>query len=180
MRRFLRYWQLSVLLMIPMAGCATQAQNGALVGGGVGAGLGAIVGHATGNTAAGAAIGAGVGALAGASIGAEEDRNRALIASRYHVQVSPGAVTVADVINMTQAHVEEGLIINQIQAHGMAQQVQSGDLIALRQQNVSPQVIAAMQTAPQPQPVVVQQQPVYVETYGDPYYHRHYYHPYYW
>ena len=179
MRRLLRHWQLSLILLLPAAGCATQAENGALIGGGVGAGLGAIVGHATGNTAAGAAIGAGVGALTGAAIGAQEDKNRALIASRYHIQINPGAATIADVINMTHAGVEEGLIINQIQAHGMAQPVQANDLIVLRQQNVSPQVISVMQST-QPQAVMVQQAPppVYVETYGDPYYYRRHCHPY--
>ena len=134
---------------------------------------------ASGNTAAGAVIGAGVGAVTGAAIGASEDRNRALIALRYHCQIGAGAVTIADVINMTRAGVDEGLIINQIRTHGMAQVVRPDDLVILQQQAVSPQVVAVMQsTPPQAQAVIVEQSPPPVIVEERPDWHRGYYYRY--
>ena len=84
---------------------------------------------AVGNTGAGAAIGAGVGALSGAAIGNSMDeveaKNRAMIAQQLGRQVDPNAVTVADVIAMTRANVNEDLVINHIHAHGMAAPLQT-------------------------------------------------------
>jgi hypothetical protein len=159
--------------VLSMSGCQTNshAENGAVLGGLLGAGTGAIVGHAVGSTGAGAAIGAGVGALSGAAIGNGQDeieaKNRAMISQQLGRQVSPGAVTPTDVISMTQAGVNEDLIINHVRAHGMAAPLQTNDLIYLQQQSISPRVIAAMQAAPPPQPapqpqpqtVIVQESP---------------------
>ncbi|MEO7956810.1 MAG: OmpA family protein [Fibrobacteria bacterium] len=60
-----------------LAGCATRAGNGALIGAGTGGVLGGIIGKATGNTAAGAIIGAAVGGTAGAAIGHYMDKQAA-------------------------------------------------------------------------------------------------------
>ena len=162
---------------VPMAmstGCYSpyHADQGALTGGLLGLGTGAIAGHALGNTVAGAAIGTGVGALSGAVIGSKMDeteaKNRAILAQQLGRQVDPGAVTVADVIAMTRASVNEDLVINHIHAHGMAAPLQTSDLINLPQLGVSSRVIQAMQESPPKvqQPVVVR--PVVVE---DPYYY---------
>lgn len=148
-----------------------HADRGAVAGGLLGAGTGAVVGHALGNTGAGAVLGAGVGALSGAAIGSgideAEAKNRALIAQQLGRQVDPNAVTVADVIAMTRASVNQDLVINHIHAHGMAAPLQTSDLINLPQQGVSSRVIQAMQESPPKavQPVVIQQQPVIVEEY---------------
>jgi len=56
--------------LIALTGCASKAENGALIGAGAGALLGQAIGGNTGATV----IGAGVGAIAGASIGDNEDR----------------------------------------------------------------------------------------------------------
>ena len=56
--------------LISLTGCATKAENGALIGTGTGALIGQALGGNTGSTV----IGAGVGAIAGASIGENEDR----------------------------------------------------------------------------------------------------------
>jgi hypothetical protein len=89
------------------------------------------------------------------------------------------------VIAMTRAGVNEELIVNHVRAHGMAAPLQSGDLIILQQQGVSPRVVAAMQVPPQAPvvyqgaaPVVYQPapQPVIVEEYWGPrggYYYRY-------
>jgi uncharacterized protein YcfJ len=55
--------------------CATQAGNGALIGGGTGALVGGIIGHQSGHTEGGALIGGAVGALGGAAIGNAQDQN---------------------------------------------------------------------------------------------------------
>lgn len=178
-----------------LGGCASpyHADRGALGGGLLGAGAGALVGDAAGNAGAGAAIGAGLGALTGAAIGAEMDeneaRNRAMIEQRLGRQVAAGATTVNDVIAMTNAGVDEPLIINHIRSHGVAAPLGAGEVISLKQQGVSPGVIEAMQTTPAPQPTTVVRevapQPIIVEEYhyggypfwGPPprrYYHRPY------
>jgi len=56
--------------LLSLTGCATKAENGALIGAGTGALLGQAIGGDTGSTV----IGAGVGAIAGAAIGGNEDR----------------------------------------------------------------------------------------------------------
>jgi len=176
------FFVLLLIILAPLAlssGCCSpyHTDQGALAGGLVGAGTGAVVGHALGSTAAGALIGTGVGVLGGAAIGNSMDqadaRNRAIIAQQLGRQVDPGAVSVADVIAMTRASVNEDLVINHIHAHGMAAPLQTSDLINLPQQGVSSRVIAAMQESPPrlQQPVVVQPSPppVVVEEY--PYYY---------
>lgn len=57
-----------------LAGCATKAQTGAVIGAGGGAVVGGAIGAATGSTAKGAIIGAVVGGAAGAIIGDQMDR----------------------------------------------------------------------------------------------------------
>ena len=189
MRHALRPLALFALAtVLSAAGCATQTQTGAAVGGVAGAGTGAVIGHALDNTAAGAAVGAGVGALSGAAIGNSQDqaeaKNRAIIEQQIGRQLA-GAVRVDDVIAMTRAGVAPDLIANHVRAHGMAAPLQANDLIVLQQQGVDSRVIATMQATPVPvagQPVVVEQapQPVIVEGYyGRPYYY-HPHHYYYW
>jgi outer membrane lipoprotein SlyB len=177
---------LSTLLVgsVLVAGCQTpdHATEGAVVGGLGGAGLGALIGNASGHAGAGAAIGAVAGGLTGAAIGASEDkadaRNQAMIAAASR---PVGTVTVDEVIAMTQNHVDDGVIINQVRANRMVAPLQTGDLIRLRQFGVSNEVIRAMQESPPvPQGVIVEgapPPPVVVEGYYGPYYrpHRYYY-----
>ncbi len=170
-------------------GCRTHTENGALFGGLLGAGTGAIIGGAAGNPAAGAAIGAGVGGLTGAAIGSDIDeneaRNRALIEAQLGRQVVAGAVTVPEVLTMTQAKVRDDLISNHVRAHGLAAPLTTSDLVTLQQAGVSPQVIQTMQSVPVAQAlpaktVVIHESappPIVVEHWGPgPYYH----HPHHW
>ena len=172
------------LIVVLMAGCESpyHQDHDALFGGLLGAGAGAVIGHAAGNTAAGAVIGAGVGALTGAAIGAEKDqeeaRNRALIEQQMHRQIEAGAASIQEVVAMTHAGIAEPSIINYVQTRGMILFLQPPDLIYLKQQGVSDNVVQAMQTAPRVQPPVVVEQPgppVVIE--GGPYWHRR---PYYY
>ncbi len=72
----------------------------------------------------------------------------AQIAAQMGRQIPPGGVQINDVLAMNRGGVQEDLIINHIRANGMAQPLQAGDLIALQQQAVSPNIITAMQTSP--------------------------------
>ena len=165
------------LLTLVSAGCqsASHTDRGTLFGGLLGAGTGAIVGDALGNTGAGAVIGAGVGALAGNTIGQEMDdmeaRNRALIASQLGREIRAGAVTIDDVVMMSQSGVDDELIVNHVRCNGMVSPVGTHDLITLNSQGVSTKVIKAMQEPP-PTPkretVIVERaapRPVIVEEY---------------
>ena len=63
------------IIGLAATGCASNAGNGALIGGASGAGLGAVIGHQShGNTVGGAVVGGAVGAIAGALVGGEMDR----------------------------------------------------------------------------------------------------------
>jgi len=51
------------VLAAALAGCQSNAGNGALIGAGTGAGVGAILGHQSGKTGQGAVIGGAIGAI---------------------------------------------------------------------------------------------------------------------
>ena len=174
-------FSLGCLMIIPLflSGCATNTGTGAVVGGATGAGVGALIGSATGHAGAGAAIGAGVGAVTGAVVGNSVDeqqkRDRAIVAAS-----AAGRVTKEDVVGMTQNHVDEALIINQIRSRGMLMPPTTNDIIWLQQNAVSPRVIATMQEMSPPPGVIVEQAPpppvvVGGYYYGRPYYPRRYY-----
>jgi hypothetical protein len=69
------------------AGCATNTQTGALVGGGAGAALGAAVFRRA--PLAGALFGGAVGALGGAAIGNAADRDQAARDGYYYSDYPP-------------------------------------------------------------------------------------------
>jgi hypothetical protein len=147
------------------AGCASPyyQDRGAAFGGVTGAGVGALVGSAVDHPLAGALVGAGVGAVSGAAVGRGMDnieaRNRAAIAATMGRQVPPGAVAMYDVIAMSQAGVNEDVIVNHIRYNGVQHPPQTGDLIALQRANVSPRVIAALQAPPAQSPAVAMAPP---------------------
>ncbi|MHC4177806.1 MAG: glycine zipper domain-containing protein [Planctomycetota bacterium] len=165
-------------IVVSIVGCQSpyRADQGALLGGLLGAGTGAIIGDAVGGKAGpGAAIGAGLGAIGGAAVGSELDeieaQNRAMIEQQLGQRVAAGAVRLDQVVTMTQAGVDDELIVNHIRAHGVARPLQTDDLIFLQQQGVSTKVIKAMQEPPPPpaRPVVIHQPappPVVVHEYS--------------
>ena len=96
--------------------------------------------------------------------------------------VSPGAVAIEDVVAMTNAGVDEQVIVSHVNNNGVARPLTTADITYLTQSRVSPRVIQAMENPPRPapQPVVVQEAPppVIVEERYDPYWGPHYYRPY--
>lgn len=172
--------------------------GGAVVGGLMGAVTGGALGNAKGKTLPGALIGGAVGALAGAAVGDSIDtkvaHNNAVYEQRLAAQAqATQAVSLPDVMSMSQARLSDNVIITQIRTRGVLARPQPNDLITLSQAGVSDAVIAAMQTAPLATvsavppvyPTRVVEQRVYVAPpypppvyfyYGAPY-HRHYYPP---
>jgi hypothetical protein len=144
------------ILLAVVCGCRSSnyADRGALVGGLTGAGVGAAIGDASGNAGPGAVLGAAIGTLTGNVVGESIDadlaRSRAEIEARMGRQMS-GAVTTADVVSLTQAGLSEDVIATHIRANGVARPPSASDLIALRNQGVSDNVLKALQQAPQPQ-----------------------------
>ena len=161
--RFVLWTALLPVLLALGTGCYSpyRSDRGALAGGVGGAGVGALAGNAVGHPVVGALVGAGVGAVSGAAIGGAIDQseanNRALIESRLGRPMQSGAVTVGDVINMSQAGVPENVIITHIQSHGVATPLQPNDLIMMQKTGVSTRVVQSMQG-----PVVPVAQPVFV------------------
>lgn len=124
-------------------GCSglSNTDNGALAGGGIGAVTGALVGGATGHAGAGALIGGGVGAVTGALIGHSEDKAEERAAAAAQAR----AVTLQQVAQMTQERISDAVIIGQIRASGSVYSLSSNDIVWLKSQGVSDQVIGEMQ-----------------------------------
>lgn len=139
------------LIALASAGCRSPyyADRGALAGGLGGAGLGALIGSVGGHAGAGAAIGAAAGALTGGAVGGALDdidaRNRAQIAAQMGRPLAAGATSIQDVVAMSQAGVDQALIINHINTNGMQRPLQPNDIIYLQQSGVGAPVVAAMQ-----------------------------------
>ena len=153
------------LLILSLCACSggPRAQQGTAIGALTGAGIGAIVGQKNGEGSEGAIIGALAGATVGNAIGDSEDRmiesNRAFVKS----QMAPAnAVTQAQVLQMVHSGMEEDVIERQIQINGVAFTPTTNDLINLRNQGVSSNVIMAIQNASKA-PVTVRSNPVVVE-----------------
>ena len=184
MDRISTKWALVAVTLLTLAsGCQSpyRADQGALFGGLVGAGSGAIIGNQVGNAGAGAAIGGALGAITGAAVGSELDEieaqnaaNTAAIEQRLGRELAAGAATVDDVLAMTNAGVDDELIVNHIRNNGATVRLQAADVISLQQQGVSKRVIAALQAPPITQQatttVAARPTPVIVEEhhYGSP------------
>lgn len=175
-------------LLCVSLGCQSpyHADRGAAFGAATGGVLGAIVGEAAAdNPLAGAAIGAVAGGITGNAVGQSMDemeaRNRAMIEAQLGQQIQAGAVTNQDVIMMTREGVATELIVNHVNANGVAVPLSAQDIVQLQRQGVSPDVIAAMQNPSnkiEARPVVVRERaPVIVEEhYWGPRYRPYYYH----
>ena len=146
---------LSVLSLFPSLGLGQSPYYNRDRGFGVGALVGALtggaIGHNNGQTAEGALIGGAVGALTGAAIGDSVDtdiaRNNAIYDQRLASQLSQ-AVSVQDVLTMSQSRLSDSVIVTHIRTHGVAARPQANDLILMSNAGVSEAVIGAMQTAP--------------------------------
>ncbi len=140
-----------IVMVLTASGCdmTSYFQRGAAFGALGGAGIGALVGHANHNTAAGALIGTGVGAVAGGVGGAvlDESKKRADAAAQAAADFDPGGATTTEVLAMTRAGVDPQLIVNYVNRAGMNQPLTYQDIIYLRDQGVSAEVVETMRTS---------------------------------
>jgi Glycine zipper len=161
-----------LLPLLALSGCEgmSHADAGILGGGAFGAVAGTIVGGALGRPGLGAAIGAGTGAIAGGAIGAHEDKVEHREAQAAAAAVAQrGPLGLEEIAKLSQQHVGDGVIIEQIRTSGYIYNLTVDQIIWLRQSGVSDVVIQEMQlttqraqrvyVAPPPGVVVVEDRP---------------------
>ena len=182
MRRIAKFGPL--MLVLGTVGCSSMSNTdrGVLGGAAIGSVAGALVGKATGNAQAGAVLGAVGGGIAGGVIGNDADREvqrkadvRQMSAEQAYREDQPNRV--AAIVEMSKQGQDETVIVNHIKNNRMVFNLSVDDLRYLKDQAVSPRVIAAMQTSgqavyvgsPPPRTVIVRE-PVYVQPpyYGPP------------
>ncbi len=126
------------------SGCETKTGTGALVGGVVGTGVGAAISGGTG-----AVIGAGGGALIGGLIGSSLDQNERHIMERHAPRTlkkldSREELTIYDIKVMSNAGVDDKVIISEIGETGSRFNLTSADIVDLKNAGVSQNVIDVM------------------------------------
>ena len=145
---------ISLLLSLIMSGCRTAGPNaygGGLFGGATGGLVGAAIGAENGNALEGAIIGGAIGSAIGTAAGNEVDlaeQRDQQIRQASHQQAVANAVSLEQVIKMTQSGLGDQVIANQIQSLGVVQRPSADQLVWLKSQNVSDSVLSALQTAP--------------------------------
>ena len=168
---------LTLLSSFDVASAQTNSQRDAVIGGVAGAIIGGIVGNQNDETPEGIAIGGVTGAIAGHVLGKTKDRNiqqqqyyhqqavQAAQQRQYQQAVQlQKAVSINDAIQLSNSGVSPQLIINQIHANGVQQEVGVTEIITLHQNGVSELVINEMQRSSQGGPnVVATESQVYVE-----------------
>jgi outer membrane lipoprotein SlyB len=159
---------LAGVLLVVSCGCDTMSNTdkGLLGGGALGAGAGALIGSATGHAGAGALIGGAAGAVGGALVGNAADHKEArdqAVAAAAAANARP-MVSLPDVVRMTQQHLSDAVIIQQIRETYSVYNLTPDDVVWLKQQGVSDAVVIEMQSR-RPGTVYVPagyQRPVYV------------------
>ena len=171
-----RQWIGTVLAVLGItvlgSGCQTAAENGMLGGAALGTAAGALIGSQTADAGKGALIGGALGTIAGGLTGAAIDRAEDRGAAKaVAAQQAASAMSVADVVSMTQSGVSEETIVTSIRASSSSFQLAASDIVYLHNSNVSDRVIQTMmdkRPMVAARPVYVQPpQPVYVV---EPYY----------
>lgn len=170
-----------VLTLSVLTGCQTSsyAERGALVGGATGTALGAAIGENSGNPLFGAIAGTAAGMVVGSAVGEGIDRDFARAQSPGPTAVPPsGAVNVQQIVAMSANGLGPDVISYHVQANGLVAPLTSDDLIYLKANGVSDQVITSLQSAAiaaRPPAAVAVPTSVIVEEhhYVQPYWHPH-------
>ncbi len=166
------YGIIAALLIFALGPDSLMAQyhtdRGAVLGGLGGAFVGAGIGEHNDNAGAGALIGGAVGLITGAAIGNSMDQEEAARARAYQQQRAwqlSRAVSITDVVTMSQNSVADDVIVNHVSRNGVQRRLEVDDVISLHRQGVSKAVISAMQRAPVggPLPPSGYQRPVIVQ-----------------
>src|SRR5438045_5191919 len=132
-----------VLPVLLACGCSSMSNTdrGGLGWGAIGAGTGAIIGNATGHTGAGALIGGAVGAVTGGLIGHSADEQEKKTEAAIAAAQAQQQIGLTDIVQMTQQHVSDPVIINQIRSSHSVYHLSAQDTIWLKQNGVSDAVI---------------------------------------
>jgi hypothetical protein len=162
-----RNWLVTGVLLLG-CGCTSMShtEEGAATGGIVGAAAGGLIGAAAHAPVAGALIGAGTGALIGGAAGNAEDRreDRAVRqAAAAQAAAARTALSLEDVVNLVQQHIDESIIITQIRQSSVVYRLTGDQIIWLKQQGVSDAIVRELQAHTavyvQPAPVVIYRDP---------------------
>lgn len=170
---YLRGVSFAVLPLLLTCGCSSMnnTDKGTLAGGALGAGAGALIGGATHNAGVGALAGGALGALAGGLTGNAIDKSEAKTQAQIAAANAPPPFTLQNVVELTQQHISDAVIISQIRTTGSVYHLQQQDIEYLKGNGVSDPVVMEMQAtayrAPRriytAAPVQAVYQPVYVE-----------------
>ena len=139
--------------VITVSGCTanSHAERGTAVGGATGAVAGTMIGAQSGNAGKGAVIGTMAGMVAGNLIGQDMDQQE-IAREKYYTEAyareRENAVSIAQLIEMSEAGVADEVIIAKIQEDGPREQLSTDDIITLTKRNVSSDVIKAYQARP--------------------------------
>jgi hypothetical protein len=150
----LRLVGFAILPLLSLCGCSSMSNTdqGVLGGGAIGAGTGALIGNASGHAGTGALIGAGVGALTGGLIGNAEDRQEKKAQEAAAAAQAQRQIGLMDIVQMSQQHISDPVIISQIRTSGSYYQLSAQDTIWLKQNGVSDPVITEMMATAQRYP----------------------------
>ena len=124
---------------------STETATGAVIGGITGA----LIGEHNDEPLAGAIIGSTAGALLGSAAGQANERHEAEITA-FEQQHLEHAVTLNQILAMTQAGVDDAVIISRIKTNGPAQTLNTDDIISLSKSQVAASVISSYQARPTP------------------------------
>jgi Glycine zipper len=141
----IRVFSAAVLPALLLAGgCShlSPTDNGVVAGGATGAVVGGIAGHALGNTGAGAVLGAVAGGVTGGLIGNNVEKKQAQEAAAQ--AAAAAQVGMAEIIQMSQSHVGESVIVTKIRTSPVVYQLTSQDVLTLKQNGVSDVVVNEM------------------------------------
>lgn len=142
---------LAAALLVNLSGCQTYRPNtalGGILGGTTGAMAGAAIGSHDGKSTEGALIGGIAGGVLGSAIGNQNDRfnqSQDHYSQQQRTDAFESAVTMEQVVQMTNSGLNEDLIINQIKTKGIRQSPSTDDLISLKNSGVSDAVIRQIQ-----------------------------------
>ena len=141
------------LLLLGSVGCSgmNNTEAGALGGGVIGGLFGTAVGAATGHPLAGAAIGGAAGAGIGGLAGHAEDRRDDRV-KQAQAAYAAQQMNLNDVVKLTQDHVSDNLIINQMDSTYSNFNLTAEQITYLKQMGVSDRVVGAMQHRRSPPP----------------------------
>ena len=171
---------ISAMLLVLTTGCqtvrpgaATGGAFGTLAGGLTGAAIGAHDGKATEGALIGALTGGTLGTVAGNAVDREVERDRLNYQTANAAQ-RQAAVSMHQLIQMTDNGLGKNIIISQISNQGIDRRPNINDLIVLKNRGVDEDVIQTFQTARvagsynQPTQPAVIGPPVYVDRFAAP------------